>query len=153
MHRAHGAQGRSSRASCNNLIGHTCRVWAGVRQPVTGRLVPIRQLSSTRGDLRNNARPRLAPPPCWSRPFRNSTSNVLFRARYHPFASLSTSAHIVAHCSVLDPPAAGIIHQRQRAVRCISRFQCEPHIQLNAYCILSPVEDISTTSRPSIHAP
>jgi hypothetical protein len=26
-------------------------------------LVPIRQLSSTRGDLRNNARPRLAPPP------------------------------------------------------------------------------------------
>jgi hypothetical protein len=40
------------------------QVWAGVKQPVTGHLVPIRQLSSTRGDLRNNTRPRLAPPPC-----------------------------------------------------------------------------------------
>ncbi len=68
---------------------------------------------------------------------RNLTSSVLFRARYHPFDSLSTSAHIVTHSSVLDPPAAGIIHQRQRAVRCMSRFQCGPHIQLNSYCMLS----------------
>ena len=58
------------------------------------------------------------------------------------------------HCRVLDPPAAGIIHPRHRdAVRCITRFQCGPHIQLNSYCILSPVEDTSTTSRPSIQAP
>jgi hypothetical protein len=44
-----------------------------------------------------------------------------------------------AQCSVLDPPAAGINHPRQRVVRCISRFQCWLHIQPNSYCMLSPI--------------
>ncbi len=32
---------------CNKMSGLTCRVRAEVKQPVTGHLVPIRQLSST----------------------------------------------------------------------------------------------------------
>ncbi len=46
---------------------HTCRVWAGVKQPITGHLVPIRQLSSTRGPLSRLKEQRKAEagaPPC-----------------------------------------------------------------------------------------
>jgi hypothetical protein len=32
---------------CNKMSGRTCSVWAEVKQPVTGHLVPIRHLSST----------------------------------------------------------------------------------------------------------
>ncbi len=107
--RAWSARAQQQIASCN-LLG----IHAGAGQGSSSQILApctnqIRQLSSTREDLRNNARPRLAPPPVLIPPIteldQHWSSSVVFRARYHPFASLSSSAlYLSSHCGPLQCP-------------------------------------------------
>jgi hypothetical protein len=58
-HMEHKPATRVQHQDLLQFAGRTFRVWAGVKQPVTGHLVPIRQLRSTHGDLRNNAQQQI----------------------------------------------------------------------------------------------
>ncbi len=66
-----------------------------------GHLVPIRQLSSTRGDLRNNARPRLAPPPVLIPPIPELDQLRLISSKV---SSICFSLYLRSHCGPQQCP-------------------------------------------------
>jgi hypothetical protein len=70
---------------------------AGYGAPCTNQAAEV----NTRR-LKEQHKAEAGAPQCSSCPCKNSTSSVLFRARYHPFASLSTSYS--SHCGPQQCP-------------------------------------------------
>jgi hypothetical protein len=73
-------------------------------------------------------------------------------------SSICFSLYLSSHCGPQQcpgPPRRR--HHASKTMRCQVHLSISvtvlAHIQLNAYCMLSPVEDTSTTSLPSIQAP
>ncbi len=152
MHRAHGAQGRSSRTSCNLLCA---RAGLGRGQaasygaPCTNQAA---EFNSRR--LKEQHKAKAGAPPMLIQPILELDQQRLISSKV---SSICFSLYLSSHCG--PPQCPGPPRRRHHPSKTtrhqvhLSRFQCGQHIQLNSYCMLSPVEDTSTTSRPLIQAP